>query len=56
MAIGIISAMEEEVSSLLSYIENAEIKTIGKREYIKGKLFQNEIGQRSSVKHDDRKG
>lgn len=43
MAIGIISAMEEEVSSLLSYIENAEITTIGKREYIKGKLFQNEI-------------
>ncbi len=43
MAIGIISAMEEEVTSLLTYIEVAKVTNIGQRDYIFGKLFGNEI-------------
>lgn len=43
MAIGIISAIEEEVSSLLEYIDNAEFITIGNRKYIHGNLFENEV-------------
>lgn len=43
MAIGIISAMEEEVTSLLTYIEVAEVTNIGQRDYIFGELFGNEV-------------
>jgi adenosylhomocysteine nucleosidase len=43
MTIGIMSAMMEEVSSLLRHIKNPDIETIGKREYIKGKLYDRDV-------------
>lgn len=43
MAIGIMSAMREEVSLLLQYIIDPKTQEIGKREYISGKLFNNNV-------------
>ena len=43
MVVGIMSAMIEEVSSLLTYIESPKTQIIGKREYIRGKLFNCDV-------------
>lgn len=43
MKIGIMSAMNEEIRSLIDSVDSPEITTIGNRDYCAGKLWKNDV-------------